>query len=55
MIKQSNYIIEKYSEKHRELVLDNEKINDLLLQLKSEGYKLGIVTGKARRSLLLFL
>ena len=46
---------EKYSEKHRELVLDNEKINDLLLQLKSEGYKLGIVTGKARRSLLISL
>lgn len=46
---------EKYSEKHRELVLDNEKINDLLLQLKREGYKLGIVTGKARRSLLISL
>lgn len=46
---------EKYSEKHRELVLDNEKINDLLLQLKSDGYKLGIVTGKARRSLLISL
>ncbi len=46
---------EKYSEKHSELVLDNEKINDLLLQLKSVGYKLGIVTGKARRSLLISL
>lgn len=46
---------EKYSEKHRELVLDNKKMNDLLLQLKSEGYKLGIVTGKARRSLLISL
>lgn len=46
---------EKYSEKHRELVLDNEKMNDLLLQLKREGYKLGIVTGKARRSLLISL
>jgi pyrophosphatase PpaX len=46
---------EKYSEKHRELVLDNEEINDLLLLLKREGYKLGIVTGKASRSLLVSL
>nr|WP_249305858.1 HAD family hydrolase [Lederbergia citrea] len=46
---------EKYSEKHRELVFDNEKINDLLLQFKRDGYKLGIVTGKARRSLLISL
>jgi phosphoglycolate phosphatase/pyrophosphatase PpaX len=42
---------EKYSEKHLEVVPDNEEINDLLLNLKSAGYKLGIVTGKARRSL----
>nr|WP_226669844.1 HAD family hydrolase [Metabacillus litoralis] len=46
---------EKYSEKHRELVLENEEINDLLLFLKREGYKLGIVTGKASRSLLISL
>jgi pyrophosphatase PpaX len=46
---------EKYNEKHQELVLDNEEINDLLLLLKKEGYKLGIVTGKARRSLLISL
>lgn len=46
---------EKYSEKHRELVFDNEQINELLLQLKRDGYKLGIVTGKARRSLLISL
>ncbi|TQS75122.1 HAD family hydrolase [Ornithinibacillus gellani] len=46
---------EKYREKHRELVLDNEEMNHLLQQLKHEGYKLGIVTGKARRSLLLSL
>ncbi|WP_186579809.1 HAD family hydrolase [Aquibacillus kalidii] len=46
---------EKYSEKHNELVLENEEINDLLLSLKREGYKLGIVTGKARRSLLISL
>lgn len=46
---------EKYREMHRELVLDNEKINDLLLQLRDKGYKLGIVTGKARRSLLISL
>lgn len=42
---------DKYSEKHRELVLDDARINTLLLQLKSQSYKLGIVTGKARKSL----
>lgn len=46
---------EKYSEKHRELVVENQEINDLLLLLKREGYKLGIVTGKASRSLLISL
>ena len=46
---------EKYNEKHRELVQDNQEINDLLLLLKREGYKLGIVTGKASRSLLISL
>jgi pyrophosphatase PpaX len=46
---------EKYSDKHQELVLENEAINDLLLFLKSEGYKLGIVTGKAYRSLIISL
>jgi pyrophosphatase PpaX len=46
---------EKYNEKHQELVLDNVEINDLLLLLKKEGYKLGIVTGKASRSLLISL
>lgn len=45
----------KYSEKHRELVVNNEEINELLLILKNKGYKLGIVTGKARRSLLISL
>lgn len=35
--------------------MDNEKISDLLLQSISDGYKLGIVTGKARRSLLISL
>ncbi|MFN7253541.1 MAG: HAD family hydrolase [Anaerobacillus sp.] len=46
---------EKYREKHLELVLENEEINDLLMFLKREGYKLGIVTGKASRSLLISL
>jgi pyrophosphatase PpaX len=46
---------EKYSEKHRELVLENVDINDLLLFLKNKGYKLGIVTGKAYRSLMISL
>ncbi|MFJ7826729.1 HAD family hydrolase [Psychrobacillus sp. NPDC096623] len=46
---------EKYIEKHRELVIDNEEINHLLYRLKREGYKLGIVTGKAERSLVISL
>lgn len=46
---------EKYSEKHKELVIEIEEINDLLLFLKKEGYKLGIVTGKASRSLIISL
>ncbi|ASK62366.1 HAD family hydrolase [Virgibacillus phasianinus] len=46
---------EKYNERHRELVRDNKEINSLLRFLKSEGYKLGIVTGKAKRSLLISL
>lgn len=46
---------EKYSEMHREFVVENKEINDLLLLLKREGYKLGIVTGKASRSLLISL
>ncbi|MFE8695983.1 HAD family hydrolase [Cytobacillus sp. FJAT-53684] len=46
---------EKYREKHRELVLENEEINNLLQLLKREGYQLGIVTGKASRSLFISL
>ncbi|WP_080875479.1 HAD family hydrolase [Oceanobacillus timonensis] len=46
---------EKYNEKHRDLVVENEEMNDLLRFLKSEGYTLGIVTGKARRSLRISL
>ncbi|WP_179298912.1 HAD family hydrolase [Evansella halocellulosilytica] len=46
---------EKYNEKHEELVLENIEINEMLQHLKKEGYKLGIVTGKARRSLLISL
>ncbi|WP_456279398.1 HAD family hydrolase [Bacillus sp. AK128] len=46
---------EKYSEKHQELVIEIEEIKDLLLFLKKEGYKLGIVTGKASRSLIISL
>lgn len=42
---------EKYSEKHSELVAANQEIQDLLMELKKKGLKLGIVTGKARRSL----
>ncbi len=46
---------DQYSEKHRELVLENDEIKQLLLLLKREGYKIGIVTGKAKRSLLISL
>jgi pyrophosphatase PpaX len=42
---------EIYRERHENLVQNNEDINTLLSKLKSNGYKLGIVTGKARRSL----
>ncbi|WML50486.1 HAD family hydrolase [Neobacillus sp. PS3-34] len=42
---------EKYDEKHRSVVQNNVEINNLLQNLKRNGYKLGIVTGKARRSL----
>lgn len=41
----------KYDEKHSENNYINEEIKELLQHLKKEDYKLGIVTGKARRSL----
>lgn len=42
---------QRYSEEHQNLVKENQDINELLLYLKRKGYKLAIVTGKARRSL----
>jgi len=42
---------EIYKERHKNFVQNNEDINALLSLLKTMGYKLGIVTGKARRSL----
>jgi pyrophosphatase PpaX len=42
---------EIYRDRHENIVPKNEEINTLLRELKSRGYKLGIVTGKARRSL----
>ncbi|GGA27363.1 HAD family hydrolase [Psychrobacillus lasiicapitis] len=42
---------EKYLEKHAHLVKFNSEMDDLLRFLKENGFKLGIVTGKARRSL----
>ncbi|MDP4083303.1 MAG: HAD family hydrolase [Bacillota bacterium] len=42
---------EKYLEQPQGLVSNNEEIINLLKHLKREGYKVGIVTGKARRSL----
>lgn len=41
----------KYLEQHSLFVEHNSEINELLLYLKEKGIKLGIVTGKARRSL----
>jgi pyrophosphatase PpaX len=40
-----------YMEHHSALVEANKDIHNLLAQLKNRGLKLGIVTGKARRSL----
>jgi pyrophosphatase PpaX len=42
---------DEYNKKHSELVPINEEIDGLLHHLKKEDFKLGIVTGKARRSL----
>jgi pyrophosphatase PpaX len=40
-----------YSTNHQQLVKPNNEINKLIEYLKDKGMKLGIVTGKARRSL----
>ncbi|UFU00703.1 HAD family hydrolase [Radiobacillus kanasensis] len=40
-----------YKHKHEELVPKNNEIAALLEELKQKGFKLGMVTGKARRSL----
>lgn len=55
-LKNNNYgkAIELYYEIYRDqhnIVQNNEEIKTLLEQLRTNGYKLGIVTGKARRSL----
>lgn len=42
---------DKYSEKHEELVNVNVEMNRMLESLKEKQIKIGIVTGKARRSL----
>lgn len=42
---------EKYTERHEQLVIHNKEIDDLIQYLKNKGIKLGIVTGKAKRSL----
>lgn len=42
---------EIYRDRHENIVQNNDDINTLLTMLKTNGYKLGIVTGKARRSL----
>ncbi|WP_255259668.1 HAD family hydrolase [Lentibacillus sp. CBA3610] len=40
-----------YTDNHQQLVKSNAEINDMLTYLNDRGVKLGIVTGKARRSL----
>jgi pyrophosphatase PpaX len=45
----------KYEEKHEELVDNNKVMHEFLSLLIRDGYRLGIVTGKARRSLELSL
>ncbi|TWT09367.1 HAD family hydrolase [Planomicrobium sp. CPCC 101079] len=40
-----------YMEHHADLVKESGEISSLLLHLKNQGLKIGIVTGKARRSL----
>ncbi|SFB07525.1 pyrophosphatase PpaX [Lentibacillus halodurans] len=40
-----------YQENHQQLVQVNNEINDMLKYLSGRGFKLGIVTGKAKRSL----
>ncbi|WP_349407435.1 HAD family hydrolase [Pseudalkalibacillus sp. SCS-8] len=42
---------EEYMSKHSDFVQFHEELHHLLTQLKREGIKLGIVTGKSRRSL----
>ncbi|MFZ3579164.1 HAD family hydrolase [Virgibacillus sp. DJP39] len=42
---------EKYLEHHEQLVKPNSEINEMIAYLKEKDIKIGIVTGKARRSL----
>lgn len=45
------YFYEKYSELHKSLVVNNPEILELLKSLKEAEVKIGIFTGKAKRSL----
>ncbi|MFJ7738847.1 HAD family hydrolase [Lysinibacillus sp. NPDC097287] len=45
------YFYKKYSELHKGLVVDNPEILELLNSLKEAEIKIGIFTGKAKRSL----
>ena len=42
---------EKYTDFHKQFVEENKEMDDLLKYIKNKGIKLGIVTGKAKRSL----
>ncbi len=45
------WYFETYAEQHSKFVDFNKDMHQLLSQLKGNGFKLGIVTGKSRRSL----
>ncbi|KAA0966998.1 HAD family hydrolase [Sporosarcina sp. ANT_H38] len=41
----------KYSERHSQFVTPHKEIDDLIKRIKEQGLKIGIFTGKAKRSL----
>lgn len=53
--KDIDYFYQHYEAIHAKIVQDNNEINQMLKQLKHNGLLLGIVTGKAQRSLQISL